>query len=58
MCKHSVLSESCGSSEKSLWSFCKCGFVASQLHMSNKLPCDFSHNPQDSSQSLECLESA
>ncbi len=40
---HSVLSESCGSSEKSLRSF-----------MSNKLPCDFSHNPQASSQSLEC----
>ena len=40
---HSVFSESCGSSEKSLRSF-----------MSNKLPCDFSHNPQASSQSLEC----
>ncbi|BDB66783.1 hypothetical protein Hc94105_0984 [Helicobacter cinaedi] len=55
--RHSVLSESCGSSEKSLRSFCKCGFVASQLHMSNKLPCDFSHNPQASSQSLECQDS-
>ena len=54
---HSVLSESCGSSEKSLRSFCKCGFVASQLHMSNKLPCDFSYNPQASSQSLECQDS-
>ncbi|EEO23202.1 MULTISPECIES: phosphonoacetaldehyde reductase [Helicobacter] len=55
--RHSVLSESCGSSEKSLRSFCKCGFVASQLHMSNKLPCDFSYNPQASSQSLECQDS-
>lgn len=44
---HSVLSESCGSSEKSLRSF-----------MSNKLPCDFSHNPQASSQSLECQDSS
>ena len=44
--RHSVLSESCGSSEKSLRSF-----------MSNKLPCDFSHNPQASSQSLECQDS-
>ena len=44
---HSVLSESCGSSEKSLQSF-----------MSNKLPSDFSHNPQASSQSLECQDSS
>ena len=43
---HSVLSEAYGSSEKSLQSF-----------MSNKLPCDFSHNPQASSQSLECQDS-
>ena len=41
--EHSVLSESCESSEKSLRSF-----------ISNKLPCDFSHKPQASSQSLEC----
>ena len=44
---HSVLSESCGSSEKSLRSF-----------ISNKLPCDFSHKPQASSQSLECQDSS
>ena len=42
---HSVLSESCGSSEKSLQSF-----------MSNKLPSDFSHNDEKENAELkECL---